>query len=238
MYIASPLILSSSLSYLSPPLFIFTFENRPAPFPGQMSYKALNLALVCSVVVHFFQLVNACFCCVRFSSFSLPGQEIGETCPKWAILCRVGRKTTTQSINQLPIDIRMPGLLSDLASYYYYAAFNAQCIGHFLFCSSAVLDPRVGHTMDVLSGGVLVWLSVWSEVQTCIWPSWCHCHSLSLASVKSRLVLPFWYRLTRVVQEKGPLNGRVCVLSHVYCIVLGLQCFDTVGWVAGRASGL
>jgi len=30
-----------------------------------------------------------------------------------------------------------------------------------------------------------------------------HCHSLSLASVKSRLVLPFWYRLTRVVPDKG-----------------------------------
>ena len=42
---------------------------------------------------------------------------------------------------------------------------------------------------------VLAWLSVWSEVQTCIWPSWWHCHSLSLtlASVKSRLVVPFWY---------------------------------------------
>jgi len=39
-----------------------------------------------------------------------------------------------------------------------------------------------------LSGGVLAWLSVWSKVQTCIWPSRCHCHSLSLASVKSRLV--------------------------------------------------
>ena len=49
-----------------------------------------------------------------------------------------------------------------------------------------------------LSAGMLAWLSVWSEVQTCIWPSWCHCHSLSLASVKSRLVIPFWYRLTRV----------------------------------------
>ena len=61
------------------------------------------------------------------------------------------------------------------------------------------------------SDGVLVWLSVWSEVQTCIWPSWCHCHSLSLASVKSRLVLPFWYQLTWVVTEKGPLNGCVCV---------------------------
>ena len=62
-----------------------------------------------------------------------------------------------------------------------------------------------------LSGGVLVWLSVWSKVQICIWPSWCHCHSLSLAPVKSGLVLPFWYRLTRVVPDKGPLNGCVCV---------------------------
>jgi len=59
----------------------------------------------------------------------------------------------------------------------------------------------------------LAWLSVWSKVQTCIWPSWCHCHSLSLASVKSRLVLPFWYRLTRVVLDKGPLNGCVCVCT-------------------------
>jgi len=31
------------------------------------------------------------------------------------------------------------------------------------------------------------------------------------ASVKSRLVLPFWYRLTRVVPEKWPLNVCVCV---------------------------
>jgi len=44
-----------------------------------------------------------------------------------------------------------------------------------------------------------------------------HCHSLSLASVKSRLVLPFWHRLTRVVQDRRPLNGCVC------CFVLGLS---------------
>ena len=31
------------------------------------------------------------------------------------------------------------------------------------------------------------------------------------ASVKSRLVLPFWYRITWVVPEKRPLNGCVCV---------------------------
>ena len=61
---------------------------------------------------------------------------------------------------------------------------------------------------------MLVWLSVWSKVQTCIWPSWCHCHSLSLASVKSRLVLPFWYRLTRIVPDKGPLKW-MCVLLSI-----------------------
>ena len=48
-----------------------------------------------------------------------------------------------------------------------------------------------------MSGGVLAW----SEVQTCIWPSRRHCHSLSLASVKS----------TRVVPEKGSLKGCVFV---------------------------
>ena len=40
-----------------------------------------------------------------------------------------------------------------------------------------------GHPACIkLSGGVLAWLFVWSDVQICIWPSWCHCHSLSLAS--------------------------------------------------------
>jgi len=29
----------------------------------------------------------------------------------------------------------------------------------------------------------------------------------SLASFKSRLVLPFWYQLTQVVLERRPLNG-------------------------------
>ena len=64
-----------------------------------------------------------------------------------------------------------------------------------------------------LSGGVLAWLSVWSEVQTCIRPSWYYCHSLSLASLKSRLVLPFWYQLTRVVLDRGPLNVCVCFIN-------------------------
>ena len=72
-----------------------------------------------------------------------------------------------------------------------------------------------GHpTCKKLSGGLLALLSVWSEVQTCIWPSWCRCHSLCLASVESRLVLPFWYWLTRVVPEKG------CVWTVSFSAVL------------------
>ena len=63
-----------------------------------------------------------------------------------------------------------------------------------------------GHPACKNCGGVLAWLSVWDEVQICIWPSWCHCHYLSLASVESRLVLPFWYWVTWVV-PKGLLNG-------------------------------
>ena len=76
------------------------------------------------------------------------------------------------------------------------------------------------------SGGVLVWLSVWNKVQTCIWPSWCHCHSLSLVSVKSRLVLPFWYRLTWVDPEKGPLNVCVCVFLFYHSV----HCYSDGWW--------
>jgi len=83
-------------------------------------------------------------------------------------------------------------------------------------CAFSALTLLVGRqeghpACKKLSGEVLAWLSVWSEVQTCICSSRFHCHSLYLASVKSRLVLPFWYRLTRVVPDKGPLNGCVCV---------------------------
>jgi len=42
-----------------------------------------------------------------------------------------------------------------------------------------------------LSGGMLAWLSVWGEVQICMWPSRCHCHSS-----KSRLVFPSWFYLS------------------------------------------
>ena len=43
---------------------------------------------------------------------------------------------------------------------------------------------------------------------------------LSLAPVKSRLVLPFWYRLTWVVPDKGPLHGCVCVCVFLLELIM------------------
>jgi len=99
----------------------------------------------------------------------------------------------------------------------------------FLHCAFSALMLLVGRqeghpACKKLSHGVLAWLSVWSEVQTCIRPSWCHCHSLSLASVKSRLVLLFWYWLTQIVPDKGPLNGGVCVCVCVCVCVYIVSC--------------
>jgi len=70
---------------------------------------------------------------------------------------------------------------------------NKNVINYMCFSTLTLLVGwQEGHlACKKLTGGVLVWLSVWSEVQTCIWPTWCHCHSLSLASVKSRLVFTF-----------------------------------------------
>ena len=94
-----------------------------------------------------------------------------------------------------------------------------------------------------LSGGVLVWLSVWSNclhmVQLMLLPSQT---TSSLASFKSRLVLPFCYRLA--AQEKRPLNG--CRNSSnpikVYTTVTYTQnrltalCMRLTGWAGTRRN--
>ena len=102
-----------------------------------------------------------------------------------------------------------------LVCFIYAVVYFACVIAQFSVLWRCWLGGRKGiRPVKKLSGGVLAWLSVWSEVQTCIRPSGCHCHSLSFASVKSRLVLPFWYRLTWVVPDKGPLNvcSIICIL--------------------------
>jgi len=94
-----------------------------------------------------------------------------------------------------------------------------------VLCSFSALMLLVGWqeghpACKKLSGGVLAWLSVWSEVQTCIWRSWCHCYSLSLAPVKSRLVLPFL-----VPAHLGSPGKRA--VKWVCVCVCALDCWDT-----------
>ena len=68
--------------------------------------------------------------------------------------------------------------------------------------------------------GVQYWSPVMFVIRVCclfMFKGFCTiyyscCHSLSLASLKSRLVLPLWYWLTRVVPDRGPLNGCVYVV--------------------------
>jgi len=75
-----------------------------------------------------------------------------------------------------------------------------------------------------LSCCVLAWLSVWSEVQICIWPSWCHCHSLSLAPAKSRFGFTFL-----VPADPGSPRQRavkrlcVCVCGWVRACVISAE---------------
>ena len=99
----------------------------------------------------------------------------------------------------------------------------------FAFSALTLLAGRQeGHpACKKLSGGVLVWLSVWSKVHTCIWPSWCHCHSLSLASVKSSFGFTFLVPADLGSPGKRAIK-RVCVCL---CVCVLWHC-----WLGVRKS--
>jgi len=67
-----------------------------------------RMRLFCSCLV--------CCCCVRFSFFSTTTTDwLRRTSPKWPILCRVGCKTLTQSINQSNTVIKKYVLFENLS---------------------------------------------------------------------------------------------------------------------------
>jgi len=78
---------------------------------------------------------------------------------------------------------------------------------------------------------VYVMLLLWYLLSV-LWHCWL---GVRFASFKSRLVLPFWYRLTQVVLEKRPFDG--CSGSS-YCGICHhrqYSMFDTVGWETERS---
>ena len=62
---------------------------------------------------------------------------------------------------------------------------------------------------------------VWVKVQICIWPSWCHCHSLSLAPVN-----PDWFYLPGftflVPAHPGSLDKIQEGHKMVVCVILSV----------------
>jgi len=54
--------------------------------------------------------------------------------------------------------------------------FLCQCSFSAFSALTLLVGWQEGHpACKKQSGGVLVWLSVWSKVQTCIWPTATHC---------------------------------------------------------------
>jgi len=69
--------------------------------------------------------------------------------------------------------------------------------------------------MAKLSGGVLAsaaWLSVWGEVQICIWPSWCHWHPcFSKIQIGFTFLVPAYPSNPRQSPEGRKMDVCVCV---------------------------
>ena len=172
-----------------------------------------NLGIFWWNLFHFFRMVASIWWFKRVQSFEPPcSLEIWETLKREK--CLASLVVLDPSVwlcdyydyNYYSYMLSRPpnrARLVDLPHIFVLQVFSALTL---------LVGQQEGHpACKKLSGVVLAWLSVWSEMQTCIWPSWCHCHSLSLASVKSRLLLLLWCRLIRVVPEKWPLNVCVCI---------------------------
>jgi len=89
-----------------------------------------------------------------------------------------------------------------------------------------LVGQQEGHpACKKLSGGVLAWLCLGRGadlrmVQLIPLPL-----LMSLASVKSRLILPLWYLLTWVVPDKGLLNKCCCYFQSKIMTLASLKIF-------------
>ena len=87
------------------------------------------------------------------------------------------------------------------------------------------------------------WHAVWIKVQTCIWPSCCHCHSL--VSCFSKIQIGFTFLVPAHLGSTGRRAVKHVVISHgwkvnIWCINVAVirwcACDVTVHWSCGTSS--
>jgi len=105
----------------------------------------------------------------QLTPYADPAQHIGRT--QASYFQRL--KWPTAGVGFLERETQPPHQLRGLKEG---AKLNVIFVCTALSCAFSALTLLVGRqeghpACKKLSGGVLVWLSVWSEVQTCIWPS-------------------------------------------------------------------
>jgi len=108
--------------------------------------------------------------------------------------------------------------------------FGSVKVANLLYWTFSALMLLVGRQEDhsacnKLNGGVRAWLSVWDEVQICIWPNWCHCHSYF-----SKIQIGFIFLVqahpgnSRKSPEGRKMDVCVCVCVRVRVCVRALYC--------------
>jgi len=90
-----------------------------------------------------------------------------------------------------------------------------------------------------LSGEVLAWLSVWSEVQMiCIWSSWCHCHPVISCFIKIENGLTFLVLAYPDFPGEKAIRWVSCCLSSMHFELLVLLVTVDVGFFLKNGSFL
>jgi len=144
---------------------------------------------------------------------------------------------------------------SSLISRYFQVSWVIQCPSNWMtskfWMPLPVSLPKIKKKLETKIEIMAVWSQDWDWLNelrfwdlgldiTTVYnyvPSISQSHSLSLASVKSRLILLFWYRLTRVVPDKGPLNGCVYLpISVPYSEQYGCEVSRLRPWHYGLKS--
>ena len=148
--------------------------------PGQRAVKRVQVC-VC-VCVHFFWLVNTCFCCARFSFFSIlkPRDWRGETSSKWPIciewdVCpQLSQSILLTSLPQLGF---LPargeiGSGERLQNDLFCVELNTRAFISLWHCW---LGNRKGiWLVEILSSGLLAWLCGVVSVGFCAQPHHCY----------------------------------------------------------------